>query len=147
MNQPWSLDALYTSFEDPAFLADVSACDALISDYETFSTRLKNTKDLRTDIVAYLVAQQELNRHFEKLFSFCSLSMSANTKDEAPTTYLHLLQEKVNKLTEAQITIQEFLGHLEDVDSLVTGDTLLENHAYFLKDLARFNPYLLSAKR
>ncbi len=146
MNKPWSLTDLYHSFTDEQFLNDVNQSDELIASYATYATTLPNSQNLSTDIADYLLAQQALNRHFEKLFAFCSLSLSANTQNEEATTYMHMLQEKLNTLTEAQTIIQEFLGHLDNYEKLATSQDIIKEHLYFFYDLALFNPYLLSSK-
>ena len=144
MDAPWSLTSLYQSFDDNAFKADVKQCDELIVEYEQLSQTLLASKNLSTHIADYLHLQQKLNAHFEKLFAYCSLTLSANTQDEHALQALHVLQEKANRLTVAQITIQEFLGNISDYSTF--SEEIITEHLFFLQDLATYNPYLLDAK-
>ena len=85
MNDTWDLSILYKGFDDPAFTGDMAALDAAI----------RSMNDLAVQAVAlphadlvhrYVDNQLQLTTLISKLFIFCSLRTSANTRPTACPT-------------------------------------------------------------
>ena len=96
METTWSLKELYESFESEDFLNDLNTVDDLIKRYETYAQSLSNIdKNEVKKLEEYLEFQIEMASLFQRLFSFCSLTLSTNTSDEKALKYSDILNEKM----------------------------------------------------
>lgn len=84
METTWCLKELYESFESEEFLNDLKAVDDLIQRYDLYAQNLSDTDGNKTKkLEEYIQLQQKLSTLFQKLFSFCSLTLSTNTSADS----------------------------------------------------------------
>ena len=72
MYDKWSLEVLYSGFEDEKFLADFAAVDGKIAAYQQFAENL-GTEGERETVKKALLMDEEFEELVGNLFSFCSL--------------------------------------------------------------------------
>ena len=80
MDYKWSLDALYTGFEDEHFLADWKKLEELCTRYQERTACLGGAAPA-AEIRAVLELQEELVELAERLGIYAGLRQAADTKD------------------------------------------------------------------
>lgn len=147
METTWSLKELYESFESEAFLKDVEKVDEIIKRYDNYAQSLSQTEE--SDIKKlenYLEFQIEMSNLFQRLFSFCSLTLSTNTSDETALKYSDILNEKTSHLASSEAIVNHYIGSLKNIDSLLSQSKQLAEHAFLFHEIQQFSKYLLSDK-
>lgn len=147
METTWSLKELYESFECEAFFKDVEKVDEIIKHYDTYAQSLSQTDE--SDIKKlenYLEFQIEMSNLFQRLFSFCSLTLSTNTSDETALKYSDILNEKTSHLASSEAIVNHYIGSLKNIDSLLSQSKQLAEHAFLFHEIQQFSKYLLSDK-
>ena len=119
METTWSLKELYESFECEAFFKDVEKVDEIIKHYATYAQSLSQTdeSDIKK-LETYLEFQIEMSNLFQRLFSFCSLTLRTNTSDETALKYSDILNEKTSHLASSEAIVNHYIGSLKNIDSL-----------------------------
>ena len=147
METTWSLKELYESFESEAFLKDIEKVDEIIKRYDNYAQSLSQTDE--SDIKKlenYLEFQIEMSNLFQRLFSFCSLTLSTNTSDETALKYSDILNEKTSHLASSEAIVNHYIGSLKNIDSLLSQSKQLAEHAFLFHEIQQFSKYLLSDK-
>ena len=70
MYDKWSLEVLYTSFEDENFKSDVAKVDAMIKEYQSFADSLGESGERET-VKKALELEEAFDLGFHRLYSFC----------------------------------------------------------------------------
>ena len=133
MNKEWSLDRLYTGYDDPKFAADEAEMDSLIAEITAYS------KDLSGDPAEVLHRCIELNQKLElvvsSLYSYASLQMSTNTSDAASAAASGRFSQKLSALAAPRTALVKYVASLQDLDEVIARDELLKEHEYYLKNI------------
>ncbi|MBQ4239962.1 MAG: M3 family oligoendopeptidase [Oscillospiraceae bacterium] len=133
MNKEWSLDRLYTGYDDPKFAADEAEMDSLIAEMTAYS------KDLSGDPAEVLHRCIELNQKLElvvsSLYSYASLQMSTNTSDAASAAASGRFSQKLSALAAPRTALVKYVASLQDLDEVIARDELLKEHEYYLKNI------------
>ena len=133
MNKEWSLDRLYTGYDDPKFAADEAEMDSLIAEMTAYS------KDLSGDPAEVLHRCIELNQKLElvvsNLYSYASLQMSTNTSDAASAAASGRFSQKLSAMAAPRTALVKYVASLQDLDEVIARDELLKEHEYYLKNI------------
>ncbi len=138
----WSLDVLYTGFEDPKFLEDYAKMDTWPEKLRLQAESL-STKEPRTAAKESLLLYEEYNTLLMKLASYCQLRQSANTNDMESVSYMGRIMQKHNETTPYSVTIDKYLATIENLDEVIGDDELLKEYSYFLHEQAKDAKYIL----
>lgn len=145
METTWSLKELYDSFNSQEFLNDLKQLDTLIESYHQFAKSLSpSNHEVVSKLEQYLDFQLQFNNLFQKLFSFCSLTLSTDTSNEEALKYSDILNEKSSSLAKSETAINHWIGKLESLEASLEASPRLKEHEFFLKEIKRFSQYLLS---
>lgn len=145
METTWCLKELYESFESEEFLNDLKAVDDLIQRYDLYAQNLSDTDGNKTKkLEEYIQLQQKLSTLFQKLFSFCSLTLSTNTSDEKALKYSDILNEKNSTLAASDAKVNHWIGSLENIDQFLSQSQLLDEHRFLFHEIQTFSQHLLS---
>lgn len=147
MNQRWSLDELYTSFDSIEFKADMKKFDEYIESFRTWAAKnLKDTAEAAGKIEEYIKLKIAFYSLYIRLGDFAELTLSVEAKNEKATAVSEELDNKSTELTEVEVNFQKWLGALENFEELIDKSDTLKNHEFYLKELKAENKYLLSEK-
>ncbi|ABX43652.1 M3 family oligoendopeptidase [Lachnoclostridium phytofermentans] len=142
MNTTWSLDALYTGYDDENFKEDMKQFDLMSVKMDNLSKELDN-----------LPEKQALNQIFdcleeafrlEHLAAYCSLRQSTNTQETEATSYLGQINQKSSNLAKANTIFMKYIAKIDDIDALIKEDERLSEYAYFIRKIKENNKHLLS---
>ena len=143
MYDRWSLDVLYSGFEDPKFQNEFKQLDEFVEKHKTLAESL-GSKDEKTTAKEALTLLEDAQKAFSRLISYCALRQNADTNDGESVSYLGRLIQKNNEVTPYTTAIEKYLASLSDLDSLIADDEMLKDYAYLLQEKKKSAKYLLS---
>ena len=142
MNREWSLDNLYTGYDDPRFEKEEAELDSLLAEYTEF------VKDLSGDPAALIRKGLELtialDEHAYHLWGYASLRQSVNTSDAASTAAMGRFAQKLSALAAPSTIFTKYVASVEDLQSVIDSDPLLKEHEFYLTNLKEDEKYTLS---
>lgn len=145
MNQRWSLDELYKSFDAPEFKRDFERCGKEIEGIREWAEKnLKDTGNAALKMTEYIKTLNEFYKLYTRLYYFAHLTLSTEAKNEKAIKVLDKLEESATELTMPQVNFQKWLGSIENVEAIIEGDAYLNEFAFFLKENLEKSKYLLS---
>lgn len=143
MYDRWSLDVLYTGFDDPKFTEEFNLIDSFIEKYKETANSL-GSKDPQSTVKECLQLTEEFRETFFRLINFCSLRQNADTNDGESVSYLGRIIQKHNDITPYATAIDKYLSNLENLDSVIGDDEMLQDYSFYLHEMQKAAQYLLS---
>ncbi|MBE5950962.1 MAG: M3 family oligoendopeptidase [Lachnospiraceae bacterium] len=143
MYDRWSLDVLYTGFEDEKFQKDLEKFDEMIAAYQRMAESLTEG-DVRENVKKALLTEEAFTEVANRLFSFCSLSQSVNTSDTDSVSYMGRLMQKMGDVTKAGTIVEKYIAAIEDLDAVIGEDELLVAYSDRLHEIKNSARYTLS---
>ena len=145
MDYKWSLDALYTGFEDEHFLADWKKLEELCTRYQERTACLGGAAPA-AEIRAVLELQEELEELAERLGIYAGLRQAADTKDTQSASVFGRLKGKLAEIVGAQTAFRQFVAKQENLDAIIASDPVLTEYRYLLTNIRKDSRYLLEQK-
>ena len=143
MYDKWSLDVLYTGFEDPKFQNEFKQLDEFVEKFKNTAESL-GSKDERTTTKEALTLIEDYHRVFNRLVNYCALRQNADTNDGESVSNLGRLIQKNNDITPFATAIDKYLSTLSDLDDVIGDDEMLQDYSFYLHELQKSAKYLLS---
>lgn len=143
MYDRWSLDVLYSGFEDPKFQSEFKELDAFAEKFKQTAESL-GSKDEKTTTKEALSLLEESQKAFGRLINYCALRQNADTNDGESVSYLGRLIQKNNEITPYTTAIEKYLASLSDLDAIIADDEMLKDYEYLLREKKKSAKYLLS---
>ena len=145
MDYKWSLDALYTGFEDEHFLADWKKLEELCTRYQERTACLGGAAPA-AEIRAVLELQEELEELAERLGIYAGLRQAADTKDTQSASVFGRLKGELAEIVGAQTAFRQFVAKQENLDAIIASDPVLTEYRYLLTNIRKDSRYLLEQK-
>ena len=143
----WSLDELYTSFESDELKRDMELCSVAVREAKAWAEVNLDSKDNAvTKIEEFIKHEIDFDNLVSRILSFASLTSSTEAKNEKALQIMDKLQKLFTNLTQPEVNFEKWLGSLENLDEIILSSKLLEEHRFYLTEVARKTKYLLSEK-
>ena len=143
-NGEWSLTELYESFDDPAFAADLKACEQLIA---LLDEQSKDLSGEPKDVLLRMVdTTEKMRERIGKLVLYVSLRQSACTTDSRASSLLDQLSAKMSALAAPETRMGKYVAGLENLEEVIASDPLLTEYGYMLRCMKADASHLLDAK-
>ncbi len=146
MEHKWSLKELYDSFESIVFKEDMAKLEDYIHSFKDFGNQLSYSGNLKKTLEEYISLYKNMTTLFNKLFSYASLTISVDTKNEIALKNLEILENKYSETAETLAKINKFIGSIENLQHIIEDSQLLKEHEYYLNEISKRSKYLLSDK-
>ena len=143
MYDKWSLDVLYSGFEDPKFQSEFKQLDEFVEKFKNTAESL-GSKDERTTTKEALTLIEDYHRVFNRLVNYCALRQNADTNDGESVSNLGRLIQKNNDITPFATAIDKYLSTLSDLDAVIGDDEMLQDYSFYLHEMQKSAKYLLS---
>ena len=143
MYDRWSLDILYSGFDDPNFQSEFQKLDEFLEKFKTTVADL-GSKDACTTVKELLTLKEDYQTTVNRLANYCSLRQNADTNDGESVSYLGRLIQKDNDVTPFATAIDKYLATLENLDEIIGDDEMLQDYSYYLHEIQNSAKYLLS---
>ncbi|MGD8191156.1 M3 family oligoendopeptidase [Brevibacillus ginsengisoli] len=145
MEQRWSLAELYPSFEAEEFNKDMEAVGYAIQKMKEWASQnLQDQSNAVDKIETYLNMQIDFSKLFTRLYSFGELTLSVEATNEKALSVVEQLELKSTELTEPSVLFQKWIGSLTNLHTLIEQSPLLQEHRFYLNEIASKTKYLLS---
>ena len=142
MNKEWSLDKLYTGYDDPKFSEDEKKLDIVIEDIVSFTSNLSgNPVDVLNKAITL---NQNLDNLIASLFYFAQLKMSVNTSDAESAAVAGRLSQKLSALAAPESALIKYIDQIENLQSVIDSNELLKEHEFYIKNMKERAGYTLS---
>ena len=145
MNQRWSLDELYKSFESKEFKKDYEKC---IKDIERIKewaeSNFKDSSDAAHKMRRYIKTINEFYMLYTRLYSYAQLTVSVEARNEKALKVIDCLEEKATELTKPEVSFQKWLGTISNINEIIASDSYLKKFEFFFRENLEKSKYLLS---
>lgn len=147
MNQRWSLDRLYVSFDSEEFKRDYESCVEGIGEIQKWAEEnLKDSSDAARKMKEYVKTIDSFYSLYTRLYSYAQLTTSVDAKNEKALKVIDKLEEKATELTKPQVNFEKWLGTVENVNRIISEDSYLKEFEFFFQEILQKSKYLLSEK-
>ncbi|MHB1393530.1 MAG: M3 family oligoendopeptidase [Clostridia bacterium] len=147
MDQRWSLDELYKSFESKEFKKDYEKCVKEIESIKEWAeSNLKDSADAARKMKEYVKTLNEFNLLYTRLYSFAQLTMSVEAKNEKALKVVENLEERATELTKPEVNFKKWLGSISNIDEIIKSDSYLKEFQFYFQENLDKSKYLLSDK-
>jgi len=134
LEQRWTLDDLYTSFESPEYKHDFASYKAEIAALSKWAQEELASADNAAAKLEYYVAKINELSKYNNLGSYAALVISTDTTNAAATKAGDAYGVASAELSTPRTLFMRFVGTLPDLDGVVAQSELLKEHAYFLAE-------------
>lgn len=145
MDQRWSLDELYKSFESEEFIKDYEKC---VKDIERIGrwaeSNFKDWQDAARKMKEYVKALTEINELYTRLHGYAQLTLSVEAKNEKAKKVCDNLEERATELTKPKVSFKKWLRGISNIDEIINSDSYLKEFEYFFRENLEKSKYLLS---
>lgn len=143
----WNLDSLYTSFDSKKFEKDY---ENLIKEIELAKVwAAANLSDSNSPIekLEYFINKQNyINDLYWSLFAYSVLIFRADTKNKRAIQMREDLQQKKSEFLKSTTAFEKWTRSLQNLKELISESKLLEEHSFYLNNIAEGSKYSLSEK-
>lgn len=143
MRDTWSLDVLYTGFDDKRWSEDLKKLDDCVEKFLSFAAKLSDENEKET-IKEGLKLLEELEGLSAQMMIFCELRGAADTRDKDSMSYEGVLSQKRNRTRAAETKFAEYVAARKNLEQDIKEDAFLMSYAYLLRNMAEDNRHLLS---
>ena len=143
MRDTWSLDVLYTGFDDKRWSEDLKKLDDCVERFQAFAAKLSDENEKET-IKEGLKLLEELEGLSAQMMIFCELRGAADTRDKDSMSYEGVLSQKRNRTRAAETKFAEYVATRKNLEQDIKEDAFLTSYAYLLRNMAEDNRHLLS---
>jgi pepF/M3 family oligoendopeptidase len=145
MEHRWSLSELYTSFEANEFKNDLKKYDELIKNIDEMAEKSTiDTNNAAKKLEEYITITNEFSDLYLRLFAFCELTLSVETKNSDALKYSEIINKKVAELAKASTKFKKWIGSLKNIEAIISTSQILKEHSFYLKEQVTQNKYALN---
>jgi len=147
MDQRWSLDELYKSFESKEFKKDYEKCIKDIEGIKEWAeSNFKDSSNAAHKLRRYIKTINEFYMMYTRLYSYAQLTVSVEARNEKALKVIDCLEEKATELTKPEVSFQKWLGTISNINEIIASDSYLKKFEFFFRENLEKSKYLLSDK-
>jgi pepF/M3 family oligoendopeptidase len=143
MYNEWSLDAFYLGTDDPALERDMALLGKRIGDFKNAVAAL-SAEDARACLKKTVAIEEDIALLARKLGGYFSLRRSAHSPDPEGAKYSTRMQNLMTTQTKESVIFQKFIGSIEDIDAVISGDEMLEAYRFRFSQIKKNASHKLS---
>lgn len=145
MKNEWSLDALYLSFTDAAYLSDLQIASTLANKYEVLACEYLSHHNEEIQAIEHFLNHRIADtKRLQKLQAFGHLKFAADTKCQEAIVLKSKVHTFWNQLTPSMVAFKYWLKDVSDLDALASQSPFIASHLFYLSQLKRSAQHLLS---
>ena len=143
MNEVWDLDAIYHSFEDPAYEKELTALKELAAHYAACTAALTEA-DALEGLKTCIRLEEEITLLGNKLAEYAMLRQSADARDAQAGSQLGRIMTVFSSLAAPQAAFKDWASKLPNLMELVESDDALKEYTFLFTNMAKSSKHLLS---
>ena len=145
MNERWDLDKLYKGFDDPAFIADLTAFEDKVKEFISFTETLE-TEQPMDGLRKGIRLQEELMRIGDKLIAFPHFRSATDTKDAEAGSYLGRVLGIYSNTAGATTAFRQWACGIPNLMELVESDSVLKEYTFLFSNIMEMSRYQLGVE-
>lgn len=144
MRDTWSLDALYTGYDDPAFINDWNMLPKCIEAGNKLASQL-STMPETIDTLLMIIQQMESYMFLlQKLSIYISLNQSTDTSNAQHISYMKQLETTASNASRQTALFHKYIAKIKTLDAMINENETLHQYAFMLHEIKENALYLLS---
>jgi len=141
----WDLRALFTSFDDPAFLSARERAEAFVGKLNTWKERAGKGELTLSDVAESLPLYEELEVLLLHTYAFCQLQYDVDTKNARAKKEMQLAKKLLTSMeTQVEWYSQALKKLPQDLLDAMKDHPVLSRYLHFLELMMLAKPYTLS---
>jgi len=147
MDMRWDLDVLYTSFDSPECKRDWEELVRQIQELKKWANEnLHTADDAVAKMESYIKQLTSILQKQYRLYSYAELTASVDAKNEQALQLSERIHDLSVEKVEPSVQFEKWIGTLEQLGEHISKSSLLEEHRFFLEEIAEQSKYMLSEK-
>lgn len=136
MYDRWSLEVFYSGIDDPKLQADMALLERLNGEYSDAVSAAEGglTKSSLRKIIELKEQRLDVTN---RLFVYFRLRRSADSGDKEGNPFRMRIQKLTTENKSDDVRFCRLLGKVDDLESFIRGDALLEEYTYYLSNLKK----------
>lgn len=132
----WNLSKLYTGFDDEKLRSDADAAFSRISDLQKAIAALPGGHPAET--LSAIIEDMKIASDLQiKVGSFTYLTLAVDANCEPARAFYDRIIQLNIEWAQVNSALSRFLGGVNDLDALIQGQPVLEEHAFMLHELKK----------
>lgn len=132
----WNLSKLYTGFDDEKLRSDADAAFSRISDLQKAIAALPD--DHPAETLSAIIEDMKIASDLQiKVGSFTYLTLAVDANCEPARAFYDRIIQLNIEWAQVNSALSRFLGGVNDLDALIQGQPVLEEHAFMLHELKK----------
>ncbi|MEJ8554606.1 M3 family oligoendopeptidase [Tepidibacter sp. Z1-5] len=147
MEQVWSLDDIYKSFDSDEFKSDLGTFYKYIEDINKWSDDNLDSYDNCKEKIAHILSNyNDFFDLFMKLISYAQLTLSADAKNKQALSVVEKLEKDVTQITSSKVKFEKYIGEIKDIETFINSSNLINEYSFYIQKLRSNYKYLLTDK-
>jgi len=145
MEERWSLNALYESFETEKFNSDLNTYKKLLDDIVIYAeNNFSDTENAGKKLEGFIALYLDVLKYAELLLSFARLILSVDVNDENAVKTLDVLEELTTRITGPEVAAMNFVSKVAELDTVICSSSMLQEHTFAIYEMKQKAEHLLS---
>ncbi|MBT9130627.1 MAG: Oligoendopeptidase F, plasmid [candidate division WS2 bacterium] len=145
MEQRWSLNDLYTSFESEEFTKEYELLQNKVEIYKKWAEEnLVSQEKAQEKIEFYLNNYNKMMSLVTKLAAFARLSLSVEARNIRALQVVEGMEKVMTELTQPNVKFQRWLSDIGNIDEIIASSDIIKEHEFNIKEAIENARYLLS---
>lgn len=148
-NNNWSLKELYESNDSQEFRSDLESLKNQIADFSKWADSInENGDDAKATIESYLDQSSKIYTLTSKLYAYCSLSFSTDSKNSKAVGFMNVIQGLQSDSTYPTVVFKKYIHNLgkDIVKELAEQSEIISDHIFHLNEILKHADHMLGEK-
>lgn len=146
MENRWSLNELYESFESDKFKSDFNAYKRVLDELTAYAKdNFKESGNEKQKLEGYIGIYLEVSKYADLLLSYSYLVSAVDVMNETAVKNADILEELTTLSTEPEVAALNFIAKIDDLAEIINSSELLKEHEFVLNEMKEKTKHLLSA--
>lgn len=146
MSLEWSLKEIYPSFKSKEFKNDLEKVDVIVKSLNDLSEEVYLNNNYKENLEKVINLLEKSNLLIGKIYSYCSLTISTDSKNLEARKFQDIITVKNSSLTLPLTKIYKWIGQIENIEEIINSSDLLLQHKFVIEEILEKNKYTLSDK-
>lgn len=139
----WSLDVLYSGYQDKKFIDDFNDLTIKVEDCKKVQSNLKEMNQDEA-IIEIVKKTESLFFLYSKLSLYTFLRQSVNTSDSETSAYLAQVSQRYSEASKTLAQFDRYIAQVDDLNAIIDNNEQLHEYRYYLNNIKNNGKHLLS---
>jgi len=147
MNQRWSLDKLYPSFEGKEYQGDKKRLELLIKEITAWKApKTERSATITNTIKDFIKLYESYGNTFFRLYSYAQLTISVDAHADEAVKEVDLLENMATRIPGTMTNFYKWMAKVKNLVEIIGADPLLTEYSFFISEGLKKSKHMLSEK-